>query len=260
MRRKTAIITGAATGLGSEFAKYLALRVAGDPNTGFEEIWLIDRDAEELRKTAAVVQKIAGRKDASAPVCRYFSMEFEDDDYKRYLRALLNREKPYITWLIQCEDLKHDGDFSVHGSAAEADMVRINCEALTYICHEALPYFYGESHILLPTAADAFLPHPGSAVYTASKTYVFSFGLALAKELQHRNIHVTLVCPGMGVSCMVDHLEDVAGGSDGQMEKMFLAGTKDVVVKAVKDAREGKNISLRIIPTGALRAIRAAKA
>lgn len=248
MRRKTAIITGATTGPGREFAKYLALREAADPNTGFEEIWLIDRDAEALQQTAAMIHKIAKKTENSTLVCQYFSMEFEDDDFKRYLRSLLNREKPYITWLIQCEDLKLDGDFSLHSSAAEAGMVRINCEALTYVCHAALPYFYGESHILLPVSMEAFFPHSGNAVYAASKSYVLSFGRALAKELEHRDIHVTLVCPGVGISCMTEHAADMAENGDAQTEKMFLAGIKDVVVKAVKDAKDGKNISLSIFP------------
>ena len=64
-------------------------------------------------------------------------------------------------------------------------MVRLNDEALVAVTEMVLPYISGNSRIIqFASAAAAFMPQPGFAVYAASKSFVLSYSRALAAELK----------------------------------------------------------------------------
>ena len=96
------------------------------------------------------------------------------------------------------------------------------------------------SHIILHCSGAAFLPQPEFASYAASKSYVLSFSRALRQEVKKEGISVTAVCPGP----VNTEFFEAAGSEIAPAKKRFLVESKDVVRKAMKDAKSGKELSV----------------
>ena len=83
-QKQIAVITGASSGLGREYVKYLVSRFVLD------EFWLIARRKERLEELAA-----------SIPVpSRLFSLDLSEDESIRVLQSALEEEKPAVRFLI----------------------------------------------------------------------------------------------------------------------------------------------------------------
>lgn len=67
----------------------------------------------------------------------------------------------------------------------------------------------GHGHIINVASVAALSPVPGIAVYSASKHAVRAFSLALSLELARDNVDVTLICPGLVDTPMLDAQLDV---------------------------------------------------
>jgi short-subunit dehydrogenase len=96
------------------------------------------------------------------------------------------------------------------------------------------------SKIIQLCSGSAFLPQPEFASYAASKSYVLSFSRALGQEVKKKGITVTCVCPGP----VNTEFFEAAGSEIAPAKKRFLVESKDVVQKAMKDAKAGKELSV----------------
>ena len=178
---KVAIITGATSGIGWEAAKQIDERFAC-----LDEIWLIGRKEEKLLELSRQLKHSV----------RTFAMDLCLDKDREELKAFLEQSKPSVRMLFQSAGVGLHGRFAERKTEDALEMIRINCEALTYLCSVCLPYMKKNSHIIHMASSAGFVPFPGYAVYGATKSYVLSFSRALRNELRERNIHVLAVCPG----------------------------------------------------------------
>ena len=158
-----AIITGASSGIGKEFALQLDAGLYT-----IDEFWLIARRKDRLEELACDLDHMA----------KTIPLDLTQEADMEHLRALLRKERPAVRMLINCSGYGIMGQFSEIDSREQVGMIDLNCRALTEITHACLPYMKKNSRIIQLASSAAFLPQPGFAVYAASKSYVLSFSRA----------------------------------------------------------------------------------
>ena len=178
---KIAVITGASSGLGKEFA-FAVLATRDD----VEEIWLIARREDRLTELADSISKKT----------RVLPLDLSDPDCLQQYRSLLETETPQICLLINNAGFGKLGDFDRVPASESAAMIRLNCESLTVMTSLSLPYMKEGGEIINTCSIASFAPNTRMAVYSSTKAYVMSFSKALREELKGRGINVLAACPG----------------------------------------------------------------
>ena len=225
---KIAVVTGASSGMGREFVRQL-----GYFYRSLDEIWVIARRRERLEEL---------RELSRIPI-RIFEGNLIKKQVYRELSCALEEEQPDIRMLVNAAGFGKSGSVEKIASEelrAQTDMVDLNCRALTRMTLFCLPYLGRGSRIINLASAAAFCPQPGFAVYAATKSYVLSFSRALGAELRRRGIYVTAVCPGP-----VDtEFFNISGALTNPLKKLTMAKAEDVVHRALKDSRAGREMSV----------------
>ena len=157
---KTAIITGASSGLGRELARQIE-----DVFPDIERYWLIALDLCDPMSFVSLKDRLA-------------------------------EEKPEVSLLVNCAGCGCLGRVGEMDTASQTRMVDLNVRALTAVTNIVLPYMPEGSHILNVSSIASFCPNPRMTVYSSTKAYVSSFTVGLNEELRRRKVSVTAVCPG----------------------------------------------------------------
>ncbi len=178
---KIAIITGASSGLGADFALE-----TDKMRADIDEIWLVARRKDRLEKIA---EKL-GKK------TRVLSLDITSDEALEELSKVLEQEKPDIRLLINNAGFGKLGFFGDLSAQDSKDMIRLNCEGLTVITRLCLPFMREKAEIINTCSIASFAPNARMAVYSSTKAYVMSFSRALRLELKPKKINVLSVCPG----------------------------------------------------------------
>ena len=160
---KTAIITGASSGLGRELARQIE-----DVFPDIERYWLIARREDRLESLAI---SLPGRDTACLALDLCDPMSFVS------LKDRLAEEKPEISLLVNCAGCGYLGRVGEMDTASQTRMVDLNVRALTAVTNIVLPYMPEGSHIL-------------------NVSSIASFCVGLNEELRRRKVSVTAVCPG----------------------------------------------------------------
>lgn len=176
-----AVITGASSGLGAEFAKSI-----DKTRSEIEEIWLIARREDKLLELASKLTKKT----------RILAIDITDTQKLKEYTDALNSENAEVGILINNAGFGKLGDFDSLSPQDNAGMIRLNCEALTYFTAITLPFMSSGSEIINSCSIASFAPNARMAVYSSTKAYVMSFSRALREELKGRKINVLACCPG----------------------------------------------------------------
>lgn len=221
------IITGASSGMGLEFALQL-----DDIFDRIDEIWLIARRKKEMLEVAQYMRHKT----------RVLDMDLTKSASMERLEHLLKEKKPVIRMLVNGAGYGIMGDFSEGNKEELLGMIDLNCRALTEMTYMCIPYMRKNSRIIQLASSAAFLPQPDFAVYAASKSYVYSFSRALARELAPRKIYVTSVCPGPVDTPFFDIAEK--SGSTLAIKKLAIAKADKVVRQAIADSYKKREHSV----------------
>lgn len=232
-----AIITGASSGMGKEFAIQLSPVLKRT-----DELWLIARNKEKLEDVVSTIKKMN-----IVPEIKVFPMDITEENKLNQFAEAMMILNPKISVLVNCAGVGTYGAFSKQSREETMEMVRLNVLALTQMTKICLPYMRKGSKIIQLASGSAFLPQPQFAVYAASKSYVYSFGRALAKELKPQGIIVTTVCPGPVETPFLEHAYG-RYGELGKLKKMTMAATDMVVAQAIKDCKKKKEVSVYGLP------------
>lgn len=184
--KQIAVITGASSGIGREFAIQTAKRYPR-----LDQLWVVARRKDKLSALKEEIQTFAPCMEV---VCLSLDLSLETDIFK--LKERLESHKPSVRLLVNCAGYGRLGSFADCDYQTEIGMIDVNCRALTAVTHLMLPYMPPKSRIIQLASAAAFIPQKNFAVYAASKAYADSFSMGLRAELKSRKITVTSVCPG----------------------------------------------------------------
>ncbi len=176
-----AVITGASSGLGAEFARQLA--------PGAELLVLVARRAEALEEVRRGLP--AGTAQVLCVVA-----DLGTEAGRQGLLAELESRGLRPNLLINNAGLGDYGPVATAPVEKLQLMLEVNVTALTLLTRALLPKLERGSGILNVSSLASTLPMPELAVYAATKAYVTSFSEALELELAPRGILVSCVCPG----------------------------------------------------------------
>jgi uncharacterized protein len=180
----TAVVTGASSGLGAEFARQLA-------SQGAKTLLLVARRQHLLQQlqTELTTQQPAPRvhcvqADLSTPEgCQHIV------DTVQHLGL-----KPQL--LINNAGMGDYGSFLTASPERLASQMQLNMGAVVSLTHSLLPHMARPAAVLNVSSLASVLPMPDLAVYAASKAFVTSLSEALHLELAPEQVTVTAVCPG----------------------------------------------------------------
>lgn len=180
---KTALITGASSGIGLELAHlfardgYRLVLLARNRNT-------LRQIGDDLQERYSVTVRIAP-KDLAHPAT-------PDELYQELQEAGV-----VLDVLVNNAGFGLSGAFQSTDWNIEAEMMQVNIVAATHLTKLFLPQIRAREGKLLNVASTAaFQPGPFMSVYYASKAYILSFSEALAEELEGSGVTVTCLCPG----------------------------------------------------------------
>ena len=180
-----ALVTGASSGLGVEYARQLA--------PACQTIVLVARREALLEKLAAELRQAWPHLTVHC-----IATDLTDESMRMALFKQLRDLGTSPDLLINNAGMGDYGAFSEAGWSKLDAMLQLNITALTHLCHEALPGMIeqGRGAIVNVSSLASILPIPDFAVYAATKAYVTSFSEALRMELREFSIPVLAVCPG----------------------------------------------------------------
>jgi len=223
---KTAILTGASSGMGLEFARQLK-----DVFPEIECLWLIARRRDKLEEAAKQLQGMKLEL-LSLDLCSLEDLE--------KLGEKLRSEQPDVRLLINNAGCGYMG-FTGEGDVAEQiRMADLNVRALTVVTHLVIPYMGEGSHVLNSASVASFCPNARMNTYSASKAYVASYTRCLSFEMKDRGITATAVCPGP----MDTEFLDVGNlrGRSKDFDSLPRCNPRKTALLALKAAKAGKVI------------------
>ncbi|MGW4892318.1 SDR family NAD(P)-dependent oxidoreductase [Kitasatospora sp. NPDC004240] len=182
--RTTALITGASSGLGAEFAAQLAGRG--------HDLVLVARSADRLE---ALAERLADAHGVNAHV---LVQDLSEPDAARRIAAELDGRGLTVDVLVNNAGFGTCGRFEEIDERRDHEQLMVNVVSLVDLTHELLPGMLarGRGSVINVASTAAFQPTPYFAVYGASKTFVLNFSLALRQEYRGRGIRVLALCPG----------------------------------------------------------------
>lgn len=182
--KKVALITGASSGIGKEFAHIHAEKGGDLIITARRADKLNQLKTEMEQKYSVKVMVIA--KDLSLP-------NSPKEIYDEVKKAGIE-----VDYLINNAGFGGRGKFHEREWSQDLTMINLNVTALTAMTRLFLPDFVqrNSGKILNVSSTASLMPGPLQAVYYATKAYVTSFSNAIAEELHDINITVTALLPG----------------------------------------------------------------
>ncbi|MBA3960491.1 MAG: SDR family oxidoreductase [Chthoniobacterales bacterium] len=180
-----ALITGASSGIGREFARQLAARAG--------LLVLVARRLDLLEELRA---ELAGAHPQLRLEIR--RTDLTNDNEIEALLAWLQSENLAPDFLINNAGLGDLGAFATADPEKLDRMMLVNIVGLTRLTRGLLPAMIAQNRgaIVNVSSSAGFLPLVNFAVYAATKAYVTSFSEALRSEVRAHGVDVTALCPG----------------------------------------------------------------
>ncbi len=224
---KIAVVTGASSGMGREFAR----QIAGLGQV--DELWVVARREERLKEL---------QEKLHLPV-RIFALDLTKKESFEKLSEALKKQKPEVSILVNASGFGKYGTYRDLTDDEISQMIDLNCKAVVRTTYAVLPYMHAGGRVLILGSASAFQPLPEFNMYASTKAFVVHFSRALNVELKSRKITVTCVCPGYVRTEFFQVAKDTKNPDTCNHFKP-LYEAEDVVKKALKDSARGKDLSV----------------
>lgn len=225
--KKIAIVTGASSGLGREFARAIM------KEEQIDELWVIARRMNRLQEL----------KEELGSKVRPFAMDLIKKESYDEIKQILKEENPQIRVLVNASGFGKYGTYQDLTDREIDDMLDLNCKGMIHMTYACLPYMKRGDRVITMGSSSAFQPLPEFIMYSSSKVLVLHFCRALNVELKSRGIPVTCVCPGYVRTEFFQVAQDTKNPTTCTNFKP-LYEPEDVVKKALADSRRGKDMSV----------------
>lgn len=225
---KTALITGASSGIGAVYADRLAARG--------HHLILVARRGDRLEALAQALSRTHGVR------VRSIAADLQNDaDVSRVETALFNDDS--ISMLVNnagVARLTPLAKASAHDAQAQT---ALNVAALTRLTQAVLPGFLARNYGVIVNVASvlAIESLPISAVYSGTKAYVMAFTRSLQNELAGTGVKVQLVLPGVTATDLWS--EGVSGVPLAVLDKNSVMSTQDLVDAALAGLDNGEPVT-----------------
>jgi len=223
---RTALITGASSGIGLELAHLFA-------HDGYHLV-LVARGRGALRELGDELQSRYSIEVRVSP------KDLAHPASPAELYQELQEAGIVLDVLVNNAGFGGSGAFLATDWNNEAEMLQVNIVALTHLTKLFVPQIRAREGKLLNVASTAaFVPGPFMSVYYASKAYVLSFSEALAEELSGTGTTVTCLCPGP----VVTGFQKRAHSGDTKLFKSpFLVDVGEVARAGYEAMKQGKRL------------------
>jgi uncharacterized protein len=224
LQGKTALVTGASSGLGVDFARELARRGC--------RVVLVARREELLKKLQAELQAQHG---VTAVV---MTLDLGDPAAPQMLYDALKAQG------VATDILVNNAGFGLYGMELEIpwdrtrQMLMLDIVALTHLtklfARDMVKRGWGR--MLQVASIGAYQPSPTYGAYSAAKSYVRSYSQALNFELRHTGVSSTAICPGITATEFLQ----VSGQKPTAYQRMMMMTSAEVAAIGVKAMLKGK--------------------
>jgi short-subunit dehydrogenase len=182
---KTALVTGASSGLGADFARILAEHGCN--------VVLVARRAERLEQLRQQIGAVRPVKTHVIPM---------DLSATGASQALYQRVSDLG---LTVDVLINNAGFGIHGNFVdipwerEHEMLELDIVTLVHLTKLFVKDMAARNlgYVLLVSSIGAYQPSPTYATYSAAKSFVLYFGEALSYELRQTNVKVSVLSPGV---------------------------------------------------------------
>lgn len=217
----TALITGASSGLGAEFARQLAPK-------GYD-LLLTARSQAPLEQLATTLHQNHGIRAEVVP------LDLAQADAPTQLTDAARDRQMQIDFLVNNAGFGDYGEFASRDRQKQLSMVQLNVTALVDLTYQVLPSMQQRRSgtILNVGSIAGFQPLPYLSVYAASKAFVLSFSEALWVENQDYGVRVFAVCPGPTATNFVANA-GMPGGETPASSSQAYASAETVVREALQ--------------------------
>lgn len=216
---RTALVTGAASGMGRIVAQRLA--AAG------WNVAAVDLNAEGLAQTAL-----------RSPNMHTYTCDVSDSGQVRAVVDKVRSELGTIDRLVHAAGMCH-----VHASVLDHDvaqirkMMDVNYIGTVNLCQAVVPAMKqaGAGTVVLFASLAGWLPSPGMAGYTASKHAVIGFADSLSYELHDSGVRLLVLCPPMVETPFLDAVRaenaSVLGNTGGETPESIVDALEKALAK-----------------------------
>ena len=219
----TALVTGASSGIGAEFAAQLAAE-------GMDQV-LVARRADRLAALGAELEKKFSVR------CHPIAIDLSASDAPRRIYAETEAKGLKIDWLVNNAGFGTNGPFASLPLEREMEEIQLNVGALVALTRLYVPGMVERrrGQIVNLGSVGSFVPTPYMATYSATKAFILSFSEALAAELSTTGVGVLALCPGATKT----EFQEVAGVSENVPQFTYMSA-QAVVAQAIAASKRGK--------------------
>jgi len=249
----TALVTGASSGLGLEYAKLFA--------AAKHDLLLVARRRDRLEALAAELRS------SHAVAAHVVAADLASPEAPQQVFEEARRLGLEVEFLVNNAGLGASGAFAELPLGRELEMIQVNVTALVSLTRLFLPAMLSRKRgrILNVGSTAGFPPGPFMAVYYASKAFVNSFTEALWYELRGTGVTATVSCPGATAT----EFSGVAGNDRSLLFRLGAASAATVAKQGYRAMMKGKPMvvhglrnkltiqSLRLTPRALTRAVTA---
>ncbi|MDR7086311.1 short-subunit dehydrogenase [Aeromicrobium panaciterrae] len=225
---RTAVVTGASSGIGAMIARELSRRG--------HHVTLVARSADKLEALSTEL----GDADVIA-------MDLSDRSSRATLPEIVGKQGRDIDILVNNAGLSTLGAVSKSDPTAEMNMIEVDVVAVADLCSRVLPGMVerGRGAILNVASTAAFQPLPGQAGYGAGKAFVLSYTQSLAGELRGTGVTATTLCPGPVHTGFGERAGFSKEDAEAALPSVMWVSAEDVAKSAIDGMAKGR---LVVIP------------
>lgn len=226
--KPVALVTGASSGIGAEFARALAAR--GD------DLVVVARDTSRLDALAEQLEKESGVD------VEVLSADLASKKGRAVVEARLESAEAAVDLLVNNAGMGTYGKFAELSGEGEEREIRLNVLALVQLSHAALGGMIerGRGGIINVSSLAGHQPTPLNATYGGTKAFVTSFSQALHEELRGTGVKVMVLCPGFTRT----EFQERAGLDSGAVPSFLWQMPEPVVSAALRAYDQGRAVCI----------------
>ncbi len=180
----TAIVTGAASGIGRALAEELALRGC--------EVVLADLQGALVKEVAAEIRNLGGKASA---------IEIDVTDFPAMARLVKGTIKRFgrLDYIFNNAGIVIGGGINLYGIDDWNKVIDVNLRGVVNGIQAAYAIMLeqGFGHIVNTASMAGLMPGPGNTAYTMTKHGVVGLSISLRGEAAPKGVRVSVICPGV---------------------------------------------------------------